>query len=277
MTASADEVGWVLWPGTVGLESPIPDRVDAALAAGCGRVGVSPADVAEAGVGSADLGRSIRDRGLDLVLDPVMGWHGGAPMDNGGRYASIGPDEALRMAEALGAVSVSVIGPFDASDMSDDLADRFAQFCDSAAGFGAQVHLEFMPMSAVADLTAAWTIVQGANRPNGGLLLDTWHFFRSSSDLALLESIPGDRIFAVQVSDASAMPSGSLGDETFHRLLPGDGELDLPSVLRIVQRNGGLRWVGPEVISPDLAAMPSVDAARLAVDRVRQLVELIGR
>ena len=64
----------------------------------------------------------------------------------------------------------------------------------------------------------------------------------------------------------------SVVEETFNRLLPGDGELDLTGVLRILHRIGGLRWVGPEVISPVLAAMVPADAARLAGDRVRVLV-----
>jgi sugar phosphate isomerase/epimerase len=268
------EVGWVLWPGTIGLESPIAHRVEAAVAAGCTRVGVSPADVAESGVEPRDLKRSLHDAGLDVVLDPVMGWHGGPPMEGGGRYAAIGPDDALRMAEELGAVAISVIGPFLASEISPELSAHFARFCDSADGFGAQVHLEFMPMSAVADLATAWPIVRDAGRRNGGLLLDTWHFFRSGSDLALLEQVPGESIFAVQVADAPAAPTAPLGEETFHRLLPGDGGLDLTAVLRTLDRSGGLSWVGPEVISPDLEEMAPADAARLAVDRVRQVVEV---
>ena len=127
-------------------------------------------------------------------------------------------------------------------------------------------------MSAVADLGAAWPIVRDADRPNGGILLDTWHFFRSGSDMTLLEQVPGERIFGVQVADASAEPTMPLVEETFNRMLPGDGELDLTGVLRVLHRGGGLRWVGPEVISPTLAAMAPADAARLAGDRVRVLV-----
>jgi sugar phosphate isomerase/epimerase len=274
VTASpTGDVGWVLWAGTIGLESPIRARVDAALAAGYTRVTVGPADVAESGSEPGEVGRSLRDSGLDVVLDPVMNWYGGAPMAGAGRYAELGPDDALRMAEALGAVSISVIGPFMPDAVpAGELPARFAAFCDRAAGFGAQVQLEFMPMSAVAGLGAAWPIVRDADRPNGGILLDTWHFFRSKSDMALLEQVPGDRILGVQVADAPAEPAMPVVEETFNRMLPGDGELDLTGVLRILHRTGGLQWVGPEVISPALAGMAPVDAARLAGDRVRALV-----
>ncbi|MGO8862132.1 MAG: hypothetical protein ACLQRH_15400 [Acidimicrobiales bacterium] len=53
---------------------------------------------------------------------------------------------------------------------------------------------------------------------------------------------------------------------------PGDGDLDLICVIRALDRMGALRWVGPEVISPFTASMPPVEAARLAGDRVRELL-----
>ena len=41
-----DDVGWVLWAGTIGLESSIPARIEAALAGGFSRVSIGPFDVA---------------------------------------------------------------------------------------------------------------------------------------------------------------------------------------------------------------------------------------
>ena len=61
-------------------------------------------------------------------------------------------------------------------------------------------------------------------------------------------------------------------EDTQNRLLPGDGDLDLPRAVRALDRIGALRWVGPEVISPVTEAMPPVEAARVAVDRVRELI-----
>ena len=117
-------------------------------------------------------------------------------------------------------------------------------------------------------------LVRAADRPNGGLVFDTWHFFRGEPDFEVLAGIPGDRIFYVQLDDAPAVPSGPLREETQHRLLPGDGALDLVAAIRALNRIGGLRRVGPEVISPDLAALSVLDAATLAMDRTRALVDV---
>lgn len=273
-TGALDDIGWVLWSGTLGLESPVPGRIEAARATGHGRLSVSPLDVAriaEEGTPPEELGRQIREAGLGIVLDPVMNWYRGAPRADS-RFARFTADEAMTMAEALQAVSITVIGQATSALSHEEVAGPFGAVCDRAAGFGAQVQLEFTPMTAIPSLAAAWTVVAGADRPNGGLLFDTWHFFRGDPDFGALEEIPGERVLAVQVDDAVAEVRGSMREDTQHRLLPGDGSFDLARVVRTLDRIGALRWVGPEVISPVLAAMPPVEAARVAGGRVRELI-----
>jgi sugar phosphate isomerase/epimerase len=266
--------GWVLWSGTIGLDSPVPARLEASLAGGYDRMTIGPPDVARAAAGGVsweELGRSARDVGLGIVMDPMMGWYNDEPPP--GPYAPFRLDEMLRMCEALQVSSISVLGPFREDEATpEELIRRFAGLCDRAADIGAQVQLEFMPMTTITDVASAWAIVESADRDNGGIVFDTWHFFRGNPDFADLERVPGDRIFAVQVADAPARLNGTLAEDTFNRMLPGDGELDLTGVVRALDRMGALRWVGPEVISPFTASMPPVEAARLAGDRVRQLL-----
>ena len=104
------------------------------------------------------------------------------------------------------------------------------------------------------------------------LTFDTWHFFRSNPDFELLEQIPGERIFAVQLNDAAAEVRGTLWEDTMHRLLPGDGTFALHRVIQVLDRIGGLTLVGPEVISAELAARPSDEAAQVARRRVEELL-----
>jgi sugar phosphate isomerase/epimerase len=274
MTDSLADIGWVLWSGTLGLESPIPARIEAARAAGFTRLSVSPLDVersAAAGTQPEELGRMLRDAGLGIVMDPVTNWYGGAPA-TGSRFARFPADESLRMGEALQVVSITVIGQATSELPVEEVAGAFAAVCDRAAGLGAQVHLEFIPMTAIPDLATAWAIVREADRPNGGVLFDTWHFFRGTPDFDVLDRVPGERILAVQIDDAEAEVRGSMREDTQNRLLPGDGSFDLPRVVGALDRIGALRWVGPEVISPVTEAMPAVEAARIAGDRVRDLI-----
>ena len=262
------DVGWVFWAGTMGMESPIAARVVAATAGGCTRVSVSPLDVVvneAAGLAPDHLKRMLADHGLDIVIDPIMTWFGGPPMP--GRFSSFTVDDVMRMSEILEPVSFTAIGPFSDNTPIDDVRGRFATLCDQAAEIGAQVQLEAIVMSAVTDLATAWSIVGAADRPNGGMLVDSWHFFHGTPDFTVLDGVAGDRIFGVQLSD------GRLDDsDTFNRLLPGDGEFDLAGLVEALERIGGLRWVGPEILSPVLEAMDPAEVGRLTLARLRELV-----
>jgi sugar phosphate isomerase/epimerase len=272
MAASpAAPLGYTLWAGTVGFTSPLAERFAAAAATGCRQATLSPPDVLRAatdGMTAAEIGRQARDLGLDLVIDPVMNWYPDRERSPS-RFAGVSADDALRMCEALGVTSLSAIATASSDLPVPELAGSFARLCDRAAGFGALVHLEFIPFTIVRTLRIAWDLVRAADRPNGGLVFDTWHFFRGEPQFDVLETIPGDRIFQIQLDDAPAEPTGTLREETQRRLLPGDGKLDLVTAVQALHGIGALRWVGPEVISPHLAALPVLDAATLALDRTR--------
>jgi len=268
-------IEWVLWAGTVGFGTGLVERFEAAASAGYQRVTLSPPDVVRAGtegVTAGEVGRRARDLGLRLTVDPVMNWYpDSAPSPS--RFAGVSADDALRITDAVGAESFSAIATATSDVPIDDLAAHFAALCDRAADFGTRVHLEFIPFTVIRDLRTGWRLVQAAGRPNGGLVFDTWHFFRSDPDFDLLRTVPGERIFQVQLDDAPAVPDGPLREETQRRLLPGDGGLDLARAVRCLESIGGLGCVGPEVISPTLAAMPIGSAAELALARSRELVD----
>jgi sugar phosphate isomerase/epimerase len=270
MTDDLDDIGWVMWAGTIGLDSPISWRIEAAHAAACQRFSVGPPDFLSPELTPAGIGRAARDAGLDLVIDPIVGWCGEERLP--GPYGALSRDEVLAIALDLGAVALTALGPFQLDMTRDEVARSFGELCDRAGEFGAQVHLEFMPGTAVVDVPAAIEVIETADRANGGVLVDTFHFFRGNPDMEALAALPGDRVFAVQVSDAPAEFNGDYADATFHRLMPGDGEIDLAGILRTLYRSGGLRWVGPEVISPATAAMPPAAAAVEATDRIRDIV-----
>ena len=172
-------------------------------------------------------------------------------------------------------MALTALSPFEPGITLDQVAHSFGDLCDGANDFGARVHLEFMPGTAVVDVQAALEVVEAAGRANGGVLVDTFHFFRGNPDLDALARLPGDRVFAVQVSDAPAEFNGDYGEATFHRLLPGDGVIDLAGVLRTLDAAGGLHWVGPEVISPSTAAMSPAEAATQSTDSIRRIIRSI--
>jgi sugar phosphate isomerase/epimerase len=266
---------WAFWAGTVGFVTPVLDRLDAARTLDVQCFSITPLDVewaAGEGIGASELGARIRDAGFSIAMDPLVGWYGGTPHP-GSRFGRFSPDDVLRTSEDVGATDINMIGQPTHDASLDLLASSFAAVCDRAAEIGARAMLEFTPITAIANVADGWDIVRTADRPNGGMLFDTWHFSRGDADLDLLASIPGDRFFHVQVADARAERLPDIRQDTQHRALPGDGVLDLVGILRVLHRTGGLACAGPEVFSPDLLAMPTADAAALADARVRSVVE----
>lgn len=255
------------------------ERFQAAVATGCSRVSVSPLDVAraqDAGVPAREIGAWARDLGLTLVLDPVLNWSPG-PIATQSRFGRFTMDESLSMARELGVVSMSAIGPRAGDVTTQEMVEPFARLCDAAGEFGALVHVEFIPMTRVPSLRQAWEIVWEADRDNGGVLIDSWHYFRGDPDREVLLAIPGERVLAVQVDDAPAVAGPDLWQDTRERLLPGEGELDLSGLLGDLARIGGLGCVGPEVLSAsttEQARRDPVGTAQRAVDRVRALVDV---
>ena len=115
--------------------------------------------------------------------------------------------------------------------------ERFGDLCDRAAEGGLTVVLEFLPIFTVRTLGDALEAARAAARPNAGVLVDTLHLARSGGSPADLGAVDPALLPYLQLADAptDAPPADGLYHEAVHgRLLPGDGGLPLPEVLRAV-------------------------------------------
>jgi sugar phosphate isomerase/epimerase len=119
------------------------------------------------------------------------------------------------------------------------VVDRFGELCDRAAPAGVTIVLEFLPIFTIATLHDAVAVVQEANRPNGGVLVDTLHLARSGGGVEDIATVPRSLFPYVQLADATARPDdpspASLREEALHgRLLPGEGALPLAATLAAI-------------------------------------------
>jgi 4-hydroxyphenylpyruvate dioxygenase len=263
--------GLCLWAGTL-MHASLTERIEAAQAGGFDTLSIFPNDYTrarESGMSDADILVAHADAGVRLTtLDPYTRWvprwepppH--ARPDRMAR-AAFDEDAFFAIVEALELTAITVIEAFGERFELDELTEAFSAVCDRAARSGARVHLEFAPFAGVPDLATAWDVVRTADHPSGGIVFDTWHYLRGTRDDALLESIPGERIFAVQIDDAATEPVGSLLNDTLrHRLLPGEGTFDLATVLGILGRKPGIGTPGIEVLSEELWALPPGEIGR---------------
>lgn len=268
-------VSWMLWSGTWDLFGDLDARREAAVEGPYEWLSLSALDVAAAaasGTSAVELGDRLHSAGLQVVFDPLMGWHD-VVADGESPFAAVGLEEALEAARQVGAELISVVAQPHAGLDVDGLAAAFGGVCDRAADFGALAQLEFMPFSSIPDLRTACRVLETADRPNAGLLLDSWHFFRSDPDFALLGSLDGSRVFSVQLNDGVLRDTPGTRAETMDRALPGEGQFDLARFLRVLADVGGLRRVGAEVITPAHREM----SARAAVTRSQAALESVMR
>jgi 4-hydroxyphenylpyruvate dioxygenase len=108
-----------------------------------------------------------------------------------------------------------------------DAPRRFRDVCDVAAGHDVKVALEFVGTAdGIRDITSARRLVEESGSPNGGLLLDTFHFFLGGSRPEELAGIPAEKIFLVHVSDAMAVSRARLCAFHDSRTFPGSGTID---------------------------------------------------
>lgn len=180
---------------------------------------------------------------------------------------------AFAMADHWGCRYVQVIG--DADGPLDEAAAGFAALCDRAADHGLLVGLEWVPsMTNIVDATTALRIVLDADRDNGGLCIDSWHFTRSTNDLDHLRAIPGEKVVSTQWNDGTVAPQERdyYTDCLANRVPPGEGEFALVEIIRILDASGSRAPVGVELCSSTLWDAPVDEAARVGAESMRRVL-----
>ncbi len=115
------------------------------------------------------------------------------------------------------------------------LIDVYAETCDLARPYGISVDLEFPTFSRLRTLDEALDIVRAADRPNGGILVDTLYLHLSRIDLAELLHIPSELFHFLHVSDClpgiADTREGMIQLARDARLYPGEGWIDFKGII----------------------------------------------
>ena len=279
----------VFWPGSLNARG-YSAMLREAAAGGFDSLAISPLMVSElmaAGMRPDDIVAEARASGVALsTLDGVSSWASIAihsdPLPAIAARFAFAPERTLEMAAALELDMILVAGAFDRGALAvEALIDPFGRFCDAAARLGIRVALDFVPFWGIPDLSSAWEIVRRADRSNGGLLIDSWHLQKGSDDferdIALIATIPGDRLADLQLADALLAPqSDTLYGEGRFRRFAGDGELALDRIVTAIAAPGGLRRIGPEIFGVAADMLDAGEAGRRGGDGIRMLLDRIG-
>lgn len=254
------------------LDQPPPQMIRLAAELGYDRVGLRLIRVTDTSAG------------YPLHADPVLLRQTQSALSDTGiavndiEFVRLSPD--LRPADlrpflaagaALGAVHV-ICAPYD-PDLSR-MAETLAALQTHAVEFGLSCVLEFFPWTVVPDLAAARSLVAATGVADVGVLLDTLHFNRSQSTLTDLAQMPPARLPFVHLCDAAVHPPYSTEDLLHtgraERLPPGEGQIDLAAILRLLPPTTTLSLEVP--MSAVQAQFGSKAVAARAINAARRLL-----
>lgn len=231
-------------------DHPIEERIALAASAGFAGIGLFVGQYAaleQDGVAPGGLRELLDEHDLclaEIEVVPGLGRDG-----VGGERAAAVEEIAWRMADEFGCRYLQVIGPAELP--VDEAARAFGGLCDRAAEHGLVVGLEFLPFTDIVSPLDALRIVEGADRPNGGLCIDIWHHERGARDVTTIAELPPELITGVQMSDGTRVPEDPdyYTDCLTNRRAPGDGEFDVAGLVGLLAAAGvEVPW-GMEVCS----------------------------
>ena len=181
----------------------------------------------------------------------------------------------------LGAPMMLVSSNASAHAIADDAraAAQLRAMAEKAAERGLKLGYEAVAWGAhVKSYHHAWRIVQMADHPALGLILDSFHTLAVGDDPAGFADIPASKLFHLQLSDAPRMDMDVRSVGRHFRCLPGQGALDLAGFTAAALNAGYRGPLSIEVFNDELRAAPNrqtaVEAKRSLVfveERVRQL------
>ena len=260
------------WGTAIG--TALEPLIEAAGSAGLGAVTLT-AGMYEAsrarGMSDAQLRRLLNEHGVKVhAIDPLIGVLPGTPRPQdvpaeNRAYFEFTEERCYQAAQALEAETINLAHFGGGAVPEQAFVDCLGPLAERAGRRGVRLTLEFLPESAIPDLAAAQRIVMAVGSGNLGMMLDTWHFARTGGTPAQLAAVPEGLIGGLQISDRREPPPGTAYTPMGGRLLPGEGEIPLVALLKVLLAREPALTVGVEVFSDELKALSAHEiAARVA-------------
>ena len=223
--------------------TPLEQQIELAREAGFHQIGLWLKDVEAAmaqGKSLADIKATLDAAGLRVAEFCFLG--GWMDADEVKLKETLAQTHRLcEITRALGC-EILVTVPSIAPGWLKGAPQRFRQVCQVAKEYGVRVALEFPGIAAeIHDLASARELVSAAGCANGGLIIDTFHFFLGGSKLEDFARLSPGEIFLVHVSDAMNIPMEKLRIPHDNRTFPGDGTIDYAPIIQQLKR---LRYDG---------------------------------
>ncbi len=261
---------------TVCLSGDLPEKLEAAAVAGFKSIEIFENDLLTFNGTNLEARQRMADLGLSpIAFQPFRDFEG---WDEPRR--SRGLARAARKLDTMAELGCGLlmvcsnVSP-EAHGGIDRAAQDFRDLGDLAAGRGMRVAYEALSWGHhVDDYRNAWEVVRRADHPAVGLVLDSFHICAMRTDLKPIRSIPGDRIFLVQIADAPWLEMDVMQCSRHFRCFPGQGDLPIDAFMDALAATGYAGPLSLEIFNDQFRAG---SARSVAVDGRRSLIYLLDR
>ncbi|RVU35803.1 sugar phosphate isomerase/epimerase and 4-hydroxyphenylpyruvate domain-containing protein [Hwanghaeella grinnelliae] len=261
---------------TVSISGDLSEKLTAIADAGFDGIEIFENDFLTFDAAPRDVGAMARDHGLEISLFQPFRDFEGMPEPQRSRAF----ERAKRKFDLMNEMGTDlVLVCSNASPLSlggiDRAAEDFRDLGALAAEHGVRVGYEALAWGRhISDHRDAWEVVRRADHPNIGLILDSFHTLAKGIDPDTIRSIPGDRIFFIQLADAPKIDMDLLYWSRHYRNMPGEGDLDVTGFMRAVAATGYDGVVSLEIFNDQFRGG---SAKSISVDGHRSLVYLMDQ
>ncbi len=258
---------------TVSISGNLKQKLEAIAKAGFDGVEIFENDFLSFDESPRQVGRMVRDHGLEITLFQPFRDFEGMPepqrrraFDRAERKFDIMQEMGTDLLLVCSNVSTIALGGIDRA------AADFRELGERAARRGLRVGYEALAWGRhIHDHRDAWEIVRRADHPNIGLILDSFHTLSRKIDVNSIRSIPRDKIFIVQLADAPLIDMDLLYWSRHFRNMPGEGDLPVLDFMKAIAATGYASYFSLEIFNDQFrGGSPQA----IAVDGWRSLVYL---
>jgi 4-hydroxyphenylpyruvate dioxygenase len=225
---------------TVSISGTLENKLRAVSAAGFEGVEIFENDLLSFPGSPQDIGRAVRDYGMDCTLFQPFRDFEGMPLEHRIR-AFDRMERKFDIMENLGTDLIllcSNCSPL-ASGERNRLVDDLAELGERAARRNKRVGFEALAWGRhIWDHRDAWSLVRDVDHPNIGLILDSFHSLSRKVPSASIGDIRADKLFLVQIADAPVLDMDYLNWSRHFRNMPGQGDFPLSDFAEAIHRIG---------------------------------------
>ncbi|WP_275791384.1 bifunctional sugar phosphate isomerase/epimerase/4-hydroxyphenylpyruvate dioxygenase family protein [Pararhizobium gei] len=261
---------------TVSISGELPEKLAAIAKAGFDGVEIVENDFLAFDGSPADVGRMVRDQGLEITLFQPFRDFEGMPEPHRTR-AFDRAERKFDIMQQLGTdllLVCSNVSPVSLGGIDRTAAD-FHELGERAAKRNLRVGYEALAWGRhIFDHRDAWEIVRRADHANIGLILDSFHTLSRKIDINSIHSIPKEKIFIVQLADAPLIDMDLLYWSRHFRNMPGEGDLPVAAFTTVIAETDYDGYFSLEIFNDQFRGG---SAKAIAADGHRSLVTLGDR